>query len=63
MSSHTSISPEKLSRLIGASQAPPPVDVRIDDDVTAIPRLIPAGAAKETHDWPTSKPDRSEKPR
>jgi rhodanese-related sulfurtransferase len=54
MSSYTSISSEKLSRLIGTAKAPMLVDVRIDDDFAADPRLIP-GATRRSHrdvaDW------------
>jgi len=48
MSSYTSISPEKLSRLIGTAGAPMLIDVRIDDDFAADPRLIP-GAIRRSH--------------
>jgi rhodanese-related sulfurtransferase len=54
MSSYTSISPDKLSRLIGTANAPTLIDVRIDEDFAADPRLIP-GAARRSHrdiqDW------------
>src|SRR5882757_3784663 len=54
MSSYTSISPDKLSRLIGTPNAPTLVDVRIDEDFSADPRLIP-GAVRRSHldvqDW------------
>jgi rhodanese-related sulfurtransferase len=54
MSSYTSISPDKLSRLIGTANAPALVDVRIDEDFAADPRLIP-GAIRRSHldvqDW------------
>ena len=54
MSSYASISPEKLSRLMGTPQAPVLIDVRIDDDFKADPRLIPC-AARRSHlaidDW------------
>ncbi|MES5485240.1 sulfurtransferase, partial [Bradyrhizobium sp. INPA03-11B] len=57
MSSYTSISSEKLSRLIGTAKAPTLVDVRIDEDFTADPRLIP-GAIRRSHldvqDWASS---------
>ena len=53
-SSYTSISSDKLSRLIGTAHAPALVDVRIDDDFAADPRLIP-GASRRSHrdvqDW------------
>ena len=48
MSSYTSISPDKLSRLIGTANAPTLIDVRIDDDFTADPHLIP-GASRRSH--------------
>ena len=54
MSSYTSISSEKLSRLIGTAHAPALIDVRIDDDFAADPHLIP-GAIRHSHrdvqDW------------
>jgi rhodanese-related sulfurtransferase len=54
MSSYTSISSDKLSRLIGTANAPTLVDVRIDDDFKADPHLIP-GAIRHSHrdvqDW------------
>src|SRR5689334_6325919 len=54
MSSYTSISSDKLARLIGTANAPLLVDVRIDDDFAADPRLIP-GAIRRSHrdvqDW------------
>jgi rhodanese-related sulfurtransferase len=53
-SSYTTISPDKLSRLIGTAAAPTLVDVRIDEDFSADPRLIP-GAVRRSHldvqDW------------
>ena len=56
MSSYTSISPEKLSRLIGTASAPTLIDVRIDEDFGADPRLIP-GATRRSHaeiqEWAT----------
>lgn len=42
MSSYTSISSDKLARLIGTAHAPVLVDVRLDEDFDADPRLIPA---------------------
>ena len=54
MSSYTSISSDKLSRLIGTANVPALVDVRIDEDFAADPRLIP-GAMRRSHhniqDW------------
>jgi rhodanese-related sulfurtransferase len=54
MSSYTSISPDKLSRLLGTANAPALVDVRIDEDFAADPRLVP-GAVRRSHqnvqDW------------
>jgi rhodanese-related sulfurtransferase len=48
MSSYTSISPDKLVRLIGTVNAPALVDVRLDEDFAADPRLIP-GAQRRSH--------------
>jgi rhodanese-related sulfurtransferase len=54
MSSYNSISSDKLSRLIGTAKAPTLIDVRIDEDFAADPRLIP-GAIRRSHrdvqDW------------
>jgi rhodanese-related sulfurtransferase len=54
MSSYSSISTEKLSRLIGTAHAPALIDLRIDEDFAADPRLIP-GAIRRSHldlqDW------------
>jgi rhodanese-related sulfurtransferase len=54
MSSHTSISQDKLARLIGTAKAPVLIDVRTDEDFAADPRLIP-GAVRHSHqdaaDW------------
>jgi hypothetical protein len=44
MSSYTSISPDKLSRLIGTANAPTLINVRIDEHFAADPHLIPGGA-------------------
>jgi rhodanese-related sulfurtransferase len=56
-SSYISISPDKLSRLIGTAAAPTLIDVRIDEDFSADPRLIP-GAVRRSHldvqDWASS---------
>jgi rhodanese-related sulfurtransferase len=54
MSSFTSISPDKLARLIGTAKTPVLIDVRTDEDFAADPRLIP-GAVRRSHqeaaDW------------
>jgi len=54
MSSHTSISQDKLARLIGTPKTPVLIDVRTDEDFAADPRLIP-GAVRHSHqnaaDW------------
>ncbi len=54
MSSYDSISPEKLSRLIGTPHAPSLIDVRIDEDFKTDPRLIPC-SVRRSHlaidDW------------
>ena len=48
MSSYTSISADKLARLIGTAHAPVLVDVRLDEDFDADPRIIP-GALRHSH--------------
>jgi rhodanese-related sulfurtransferase len=62
MSSYTSISSDKLSRLIGTAGAPTLVDVRTDEDFAADPRLIP-GAIRHSHrdvqDWAAGLAGRS----
>jgi rhodanese-related sulfurtransferase len=54
MSSPTSISADKLARLIGTANTPALIDVRPDEDFAADPRLVP-GAVRRTHqdaaDW------------
>ena len=54
MSSFTSISPDKLARLIGTAHMPALIDVRTDEDFAADQRLIP-GAVRRNHqkaaDW------------
>src|SRR6202045_5098418 len=54
MSSPTTISPDKLARLIGTPNMPALIDVRTDEDFAADPRLIP-GASRRNHqeaaDW------------
>jgi len=54
MSSFTSISPDKLARLIGTANMPVLIDVRTDEDFAADQRLIP-GAVRRNHqqaaDW------------
>jgi rhodanese-related sulfurtransferase len=49
MSSYTTISPEKLARLIGTANTPALIDVRTDEDFAADPRLIP-GAVRRSHE-------------
>jgi rhodanese-related sulfurtransferase len=54
MSSYSSISTEKLSRLIGTANAPALIDVRIDEDFAADPRLIPGArrrSYRDIQDW------------
>jgi rhodanese-related sulfurtransferase len=54
MSSYTSISSDKLFRLIGTANAPTLIDVRIDEDFSADPRLIPGAMRRshhDVHDW------------
>ncbi len=54
MSSFTTISADKLARLIGTANTPVLVDVRTDEDFATDPRLIP-GAVRRSHeqaaDW------------
>jgi len=60
MSSYTSISADKLSRLVGTAHTPTLIDVRIDQDFDAM-LLYDAfyrwcrDATGETHNWPTNK--------
>lgn len=49
MPSYTSISVDKLSRLIGTPAAPVLIDVRTEDDFAADPRIIP-GALRRSHE-------------
>jgi len=49
MSSYTSISPDKLARLIGTAKTPVLIDVRTDEDFARDPRLIP-GAIRRSHE-------------
>ena len=46
MSSFTTISVDKLARLVGTPQAPTIVDVRTDEDFAADPRLIPGAVRR-----------------
>ncbi|HEX9471644.1 MAG TPA: chromate resistance protein ChrB domain-containing protein [Bradyrhizobium sp.] len=54
MSSFTSISPDKLARLIGTAKMPALIDVRTEEDFASDQRLIP-GAVRRNHeeaaDW------------
>lgn len=54
MASFNSITSEKLSRLIGTAHMPALIDVRLDEDFDADPRLIP-GSTRRSHlnalDW------------
>lgn len=62
MSSYTTISPDKLARLIGTANAPALIDVRTDEDFAADRRLIP-GSIKLSHntvpDWGSTFAGRS----
>ncbi|WP_024512675.1 chromate resistance protein ChrB domain-containing protein [Bradyrhizobium sp. ARR65] len=54
MSAYTTISPEKLARLIGTPNSPAVIDVRTEDDFAADPRLIPGALrrkAEAVRDW------------
>ncbi len=50
MSSYNTISSDKLARLVGTAKAPTLVDVRIDDDFAADPRLIPGAVRRSYRD-------------
>ena len=50
MSSYTTISPEKLSRLIGTANTPALIDVRTDEDFAADPRLVPGASRRKPED-------------
>jgi rhodanese-related sulfurtransferase len=52
MSSYTTISPEKLSRLIGTANAPALIDVRTDEDFAADPRLVPGAIRHKADEAP-----------
>ena len=62
MSSYTSISVDKLARLIGTANAPVLIDVRTEEDFKADQRLIP-GAVRRSHEnvaeWATTVAGRS----
>ena len=47
MPSVTTITVSQFSRLIGLPQAPAVVDVRIDDDYRADPRLLPGSVRRD----------------
>src|SRR5258707_6746205 len=49
MSSYTTISPDKLARLIGTANMPVLIDVRTYADFAADPRLIP-GTVRRSHE-------------
>ena len=49
MASPSEITVAQLSRLVGTSDAPAVIDVRIEEDIAADPRLIP-GARRRPHD-------------
>ncbi|BAM89297.1 hypothetical protein S58_33000 [Bradyrhizobium oligotrophicum S58] len=52
MSSFASISPEKLSRLIGTPECPVLIDVRTEEDVAVDPRLVPGAIRRRAEDAP-----------
>ncbi|UFZ06157.1 sulfurtransferase/chromate resistance protein [Bradyrhizobium ontarionense] len=52
MSSFASISPDKLSRLIGTPQCPVVIDVRTEEDFAADPRLVPGAIRRGAEDAP-----------
>lgn len=50
MSSNIQITPAQLSRLVGLPDAPVLIDVRIDEDFDADPRLLPASERRSHRD-------------
>lgn len=50
MSSNIQITPAQLSRLVGLPDAPVLIDVRIDEDFAADPRLLPASERRSHRD-------------
>jgi rhodanese-related sulfurtransferase len=52
MSSPTTISSDKLARLIGTANRPALIDVRTDEDFAADPRLIPGAVRRRHEDTP-----------
>ena len=62
MPSHTSISIEKLARLVGTPKCPALIDVRTDEDFSLDPRLIPGATRRSLIDvsrWATKFADHS----
>lgn len=62
MSSVTTISVEKLARLVGTPKGPAIVDVRVEDDFAADPRLIPGAVRRpygEAGEWANELAGRS----
>jgi rhodanese-related sulfurtransferase len=57
MPSTTAITVSQLSRLVGLPGAPVIVDVRIDEDFDADPRLLPASIRRDFKTVPTWAPD------
>jgi rhodanese-related sulfurtransferase len=62
MSSYTTISPEKLSRLIGTANTPALIDVRTDEDFADDPRLIPGAIRHKADEAPHWGADYLERP-
>ncbi len=57
MSSTTTISHDKLARLVGTPACPVLIDVRIDEDYTLDPRLIPGSRRRSHKDIETWMPE------
>ncbi|UVK55155.1 chromate resistance protein [Mesorhizobium sp. AR02] len=62
MPSTTAITVSQLSRLVGLPGAPAIVDVRIDEDFDADPRLLPAASRRDFKTVSTWAPDFAGKP-
>ena len=57
MPSTTEITVPQLARLVGLPNAPVIVDVRVEEDITADPRLLPASRLRKFPDVATWAPD------
>lgn len=56
MPSFLEITPDKLNRIVGTPSAPTLIDVRIDEDFAADPRLLPGSVRRDYRDVATWAP-------